>query len=143
MCPQKTNLCKRSLSWNQEQTSHPSIVVDRDWKGLESLLLVMRAKKEWHKDFMIKCCNTYKRSEICWLLFFLTQNNDSFLFHVLTFNSHILSLLLSLLFILLYLLLFCSTTCWLHFFLTQNKTPFLIMFSPMTLTLFFYCRAFS
>jgi hypothetical protein len=30
-----------------------------------------------------------------------------------------------------------------HFFLTQNKTPFLIMFSPMTLTLFFYSQAFS
>jgi len=107
VCPEKTNLCKRSLSWNQEQTSHPSIVVDRDWRGLESLLLVMRAKREWHKDFIIKCCTTDKRSEICWLLLFLTQNNDSFPFHVLTFNSHILSLLLILLFILLYLALLC------------------------------------
>ncbi len=51
MCPQKANLCKRSLSWNQEQTSHPSIVVDRDWRGLASLLLVMRAKKEWHRFY--------------------------------------------------------------------------------------------
>lgn len=136
MCPQKTNLCKKRLSWNQEQTSRPSIVVDRDWRGLKSLLLVMRAKREWHKDFTIKCCTTSKRSEICWFLFFLTQNNNSFPFHVLTFTSHILFLLLSLLLILLYLLYLCITTCWLQIFLTQNKTPILIIFSPMTFAFF-------
>jgi hypothetical protein len=70
---------------------------------------------------MIKCCTTDKRSGICWLLFFLTQNNNSFPFHVLTFNSNIIFLLLSLLFIILYLLLLCSTTCWLHFFLTKTR----------------------
>jgi hypothetical protein len=143
MCLQKLNLCKRSLSWNQKQTFHPSIVVDRDWWCLKSLLLAMRAKREWHKDFVIKFCTTDKRSEICSLLFFLTQNNNSFPFHVLTFNSHILSLFLNLFFIFLYVLLLCSTTSWLHFFLTQNKIPFLIMFSPMTLTFFFYSQALS
>jgi hypothetical protein len=121
LCLQKTNLCKKCLSWNQKQNSPPSIVVDRNWRGLESLLLVMKTKREWHNDFMIKCCTIDKRSGICWLLFFLTQKNNSFPFHVLTFNSHIIFLLLSLLFITLYLLILCSTTYWLHFFLTKTR----------------------
>jgi hypothetical protein len=126
----------------------------------------MRAKREWHKDFMIKCFITNKRSEICWLLFFLTQNNDSFPFscshlwfphsfstpkaflhsplsslvqhnmlapflpcpkqesfpyHVLTYDSHTLFLFLSFLLILLFLF-FCLEAQW-HTWPDNPLTP--------------------